>query len=269
MKNLRLAVQLDPTNFKYIMNLGVVHRQKGSHDNAILCFEEASRVNPQASRPYYGLATILLEKNQLIRAHQLIQIAITLEGDNAAYHYVNGLIQLKIADYPSAGAAFKLAILLDETPAMMASNIGWAYHGSGLEHEAISNLREALRKDDIHTKSMVRLAWILATSSDSTVRNGSEALSLSQKVMKTTSTPSPELLDILAVSLAESGRFPEAYSALQMALAQSKDRQEKWVPDMEKRLALFEKGKPFHETVKEQLPSTAQTQSPKLRIPSA
>jgi hypothetical protein len=55
------------------------------------------------------------------------------------------------------------------------------------------------------------------------------------------------------VALAESGQFPEARAALQLALSQSKDHKEKWVSEMEKRLALFEKGRPYRETPKKRV----------------
>ena len=51
----------------------------------------------------------------------------------------------------------------------------------------------------------------------------------------------------LAVTL---GRFTEATAALQGALAQSKDRTEKWVPELESRLRLFAKGQPYRESPK-------------------
>ncbi|HWQ09795.1 MAG TPA: hypothetical protein VN436_11820, partial [Holophaga sp.] len=72
-------------------------------------------------------------------------------------------------------------------------------------------------------------------------------LSITTQVLGNQASFSPELLDLLAVSLAETGRFPEACAVLEKALAQSKDRKEGWVPDLEKRLALFRKGQPFRE----------------------
>ena len=248
---LRLAVQLEPSNYKYIINLGALHWQKGSLDNAVTCFETAIEVNPRAPMSYYVLASVMLAKNNPRKALELIQKAVNLEPDKPVFQYQLGLILLKLSDLPGARVAFQSAIRLDGNPESMNSEVGWAFHNHGMDHEAVSNLRHALSLKPDHARSQIRLGWILATSPDDSVRNGTEAFALAKKLIGSQPTPSPELLDLLAVAQAESGRFPEAKAAIQAALAQSRERKEDWIPNMEKRLALFEKGQPYRETPKD------------------
>lgn len=242
---LRLAVQLEPNDYKHIVNLGAVLWQKGSLDNAIECFHEAVRVNPQAALPYSALTILMLEKNEPSLAHEYILKALRIEPQNPGFQFRLGLVLLRLGDYPGARTTFESAIRLDLHPENMASDMGWAFHDYGMDEEAVSALRQALHLRPEHIRSQIRLAWILATSPDATVRNGGEALSLAAQVIKTQPVRSPEELDLLAVSLAETGRFPEAEAALQQALAQSKSGDEKWVPEMENRLALFQKRLPY------------------------
>ena len=54
------------------------------------------------------------------------------------------------------------------------------------------------------------LAWLLATNPDSSVRNGKEALALSEQIVTATNSQVPLFLLTLAVSLAETGDFENA-----------------------------------------------------------
>lgn len=247
---LRMAVRLDPKNYKYYYTLGTLLLRKGSLDNAIICLDEAIQINPKAGVPYAGLASAFLTKNQLGKALEQIHKAISLEPYIPGFHYQLGVILLRLGDLPEARRSFRDAIYLDGNSGTMTSDVGWAFHEHGMDQEGLINLRLALSLKPSHTRSQVRLAWILATSSDDSLRNGSEAFALVQNILRSQSSPSPEMLDLLAVSLAELGHFPEARAALQVALAQSKDRKEAWASDMEKRLILFQKNRPYRDTPK-------------------
>ena len=92
------------------------------------------------------------------------------------------------------------------------------------------------------------LAWLRATSSDAALRNGPEAVQLAEHGCAVTSRRDPMLLDTLAVAYAEAGRFPEAVSAAQKALALARTTgDEATVVRAENLLGLFQSGRPFHQ----------------------
>ena len=62
------------------------------------------------------------------------------------------------------------------------------------------------------------LAWILATSSDASLRDGAKAVELASYVARRTGHPNAIVLRTLAAGYAETGRFSEAISAAQQAL---------------------------------------------------
>lgn len=251
LEHLRLAVKLEPGNYKNYLNLGIGHWQKGSLDNAITCFLGALEVDPNAAKAYSLLGMAKMDKSQLDDSRKALAKAIELDSLNPSYRYQFGLVMLKLNDSKRADAAFKDAIRLDGIPDAMIADIGWAYHGNGQDRLAVPLLRQALAMKPDRRNSRIRLAWILATSPEDPLRNGPEALELVRSVMALQSVYPAELLDILAVSLAESGRFPEARAALQLALSGSKDRSEPWVPGIESRLALFERNLPYRHQVAE------------------
>jgi tetratricopeptide (TPR) repeat protein len=92
--------------------------------------------------------------------------------------------------------------------------------------EAIRCWRETLEIDPNNVAAQSGLAWTLATAPDPTVRNGVEALAISQHFSQTSGASNPALLRVLAAAYAEAGRFPEAIETTErgIAFATSKNR---------------------------------------------
>ncbi len=88
------------------------------------------------------------------------------------------------------------------------------------------------------------LAWILATSNDASLRNGEEALKLAHEALRAEPT-SPTYLSAVSAALAELGRFPEAVSFADRAVANSKTKAD--APDLQRmfleRLTIVKSGK--------------------------
>ena len=68
---------------------------------------------------------------------------------------------------------------------------------------------------------MDRLAWLLATSSDSRVRNGTEAIELSTRANQLVRTNNPALMLTAAAALAEAGQFDTALEKARAASAEA------------------------------------------------
>jgi protein O-mannosyl-transferase len=245
-----LALGLEPKNPKHYINLGGVFLARGERDGAIRCFLEAIELNPNSALAHSALAEGLLAKREFVAARALAQKAVVLDPTNPEFRFKLGSLRLVMGDLPGANSAFLSAKEHSEHPDLMVSDIGWAFHKQGLDRDAVTNLRSALRLTPNHVRSQIRLGWILATSSDGALRNGQEAQFLAKSLLSSRSDRPPELLDLLAVSLAEQGRFPEAQTMLQEALAQSSEKKEDWVSVLEKRLELFKKNQPYRELPK-------------------
>ncbi len=63
-----------------------------------------------------------------------------------------------------------------------------------------------------------KLAWVLATCPDATIRNGAESLQLAERAMTLSRTADPEALDTMAAAQAEMGRFDEAAKTAEQAM---------------------------------------------------
>ena len=84
--------------------------------------------------------------------------------------------------------------------------------------EVIRVLRERLARVPDNLSVALRLAWMLATSPEPDLRNGSEAVRLAERVYRTAGYNNPRALDVLAAAYAETGRFDEAVQKAQEAL---------------------------------------------------
>ncbi|MCP4710548.1 MAG: tetratricopeptide repeat protein, partial [Planctomycetes bacterium] len=83
---------------------------------------------------------------------------------------------------------------------------------------AIKNYRLSLKYKSDNPECLYGLSWLLATSDDDQLRNGSEALALAQKGCELTQYQRPENLGALAAAFAETGRFTEAIDTIQKAI---------------------------------------------------
>jgi protein O-mannosyl-transferase len=99
----------------------------------------------------------------------------------------------------------------------------------GRVNEAVAHLKETLRIAPDDDYAQANLAWVLATSPDASLRDGTKALELAKNLTErpghANDANAIQVLQILAAACAETGRFPEAVrtaqQALQLAIAQN------------------------------------------------
>ena len=116
--------------------------------------------------------------------------------------------------------------------------------GSGVakdEAEAVKWFRKAAEGGDIN--ALNALAWILATSQNSAIRDGASAMVFAEKAVDATNHKDPAALDNLAAAFAEAGQFEKAVSTEQEAIALLRTEPEK--NDYRTRLKLFEAKLPY------------------------
>ena len=99
----------------------------------------------------------------------------------------------------------------------------------------------AFKKGSITARN--NLAWLLATSADTTIRNGQRALILIHPVVR--GSPSFQHLDTLAAVYAELGHFKSAQTAQTRALQLTEDQA--MLAAMQQRLTYYKNNQPWYE----------------------
>jgi Flp pilus assembly protein TadD len=118
----------------------------------------------------------------------------------------------------------------------------------GHDAEAVDRFREALRLDPKDISTLISLARVLASSQNSQTRNGAEAITLAEKANVITGGGQSLVLDTLAMSCAEAGRFKDAQQIEQQAIQLAQAAGLKETNIMNRRLELYQSGQPYRET---------------------
>jgi cytochrome c-type biogenesis protein CcmH/NrfG len=129
------------------------------------------------------------------------------------------------------------------------ANLGIALLATGRVRDAMAEYNEALQISPENLAALSNLAWLLATSSDSTLRNGSEAVQLAERADSASSRSDkhPTVLRILAAAYAEAGQFAEAKETAQHALEAANIQGNTTLAEaLQDELALYELGLPYH-----------------------
>src|SRR5262249_32211425 len=123
----------------------------------------------------------------------------------------------------------------------------WRANGSA--RDDMGEYRKALQISPENLAALSNLAWLLATSADPSLRNGSEAVRLAERADSASSRSDthPTVLRILAAAYAEVGQFVEAKETAQQALQRAKVQgNPTWADARQGELALYDLGLPSH-----------------------
>jgi tetratricopeptide (TPR) repeat protein len=103
--------------------------------------------------------------------------------------------------------------------------------------------------------ALYNLAWIYGANSKPEMRDEALAVQLAEKLCRLKKYKNPFALDVLAVAFANRGQFDKAISTAQKALEISKqNKMANLSTNIEKRLNLYKKNKPFRNPDKLTLP---------------
>lgn len=178
-----LAVTTDNSSGQFCLAVGLEHQ--GRLDEAMAHYRIQIRMSPQDYRPHYDLARVLEKVGRWEEA---------------------------VAEYQAAAA---LGANADDYIAHL--NFANALSQMGQTEAAVFQLNEALRIKPDATEALNNLAWTLATTTNVTVRNGSQAVALAQKACALASYKKTIFLGTLAAAYAATGEYDHAITTGQRA----------------------------------------------------
>jgi tetratricopeptide (TPR) repeat protein len=210
----RQAVGVEPTNPVGPMNLGDVLMTLGKPEEAATWYRRAVELQPAAALACFKLAGALTRSGRFEEAIGCYRDAI-----NKAPTSPDAYVQMSA-----------LLVCRNQT------------------REAVEILRRGLVRVPDHPAMVNNLAWILATSSDDTVRDGAEAVRLVERLGRVEEISDSDVLDTLGAAYAEAGRFDRAVAAASRAIEKAgRSGRPDAVRNIEDRLQLYRKGLPYHQ----------------------
>jgi Flp pilus assembly protein TadD len=211
-EHLLASLALKPDNAQAHCNLGRVFFLQGKLAEADEQFQAAVRIKPKDAEIRESYASALAEQGK----------------SDAAAKQLREVLRLK----PDTGARIQLATLLYQT---------------GQFREAVAEYRQVLAVKPDQPEALSNLAWLLATSPDSAVRDGADAVRFAEQGCRQTGYQQAKMLGALGAAYAETGRFPEAVATAQKASELAKACGDTRLAAInEQLLRLYRAGKPYH-----------------------
>ena len=225
-------IAADPNRVAYRDDVALLYLEEGKYALMAKHFAVSAALRPDAAETHYNLAfglTYLSAQggdralDTLDQALAEYRRALALRPDYAIAH--NNLGNLLIAEGPRRNVAegvthLKEALRLEPANSSAHYNLGRAYRAQRNTAGAIAEFRDSLRLNPSNsTPATIELAWLLATASDDTLRNGQEAVTLARHAVTATQGKDPAALDALAAAYAETGQFDLALDTAEQAAA--------------------------------------------------
>jgi tetratricopeptide (TPR) repeat protein len=278
----RTTLARNPACWMAHNNLGIVLSQKGEIDEAITHYRTTLEMQPDFSDANYNLGNALLQKGEIDEAILHCQKAVMVQPfdpdaqvalgnalfqkglvDDAIVHYEKALAlrpYYVIAHYslstallrkgePDAAISHCLAALsIQPEHAEARINLAVALDQKGQIADAIMNYEKALTISPQSIPAQNNLAWLLATGSNASLRNGNKALELAWEADQLSNGANLTVRRTLAAAYAEIGQFAQAIEIAQGALRLAEAQGDSALAaQLRKEIAIYRAGSPYRE----------------------
>ena len=244
------AIKTEPANADAWVNRGNIYARKRQRDKSMRDYNEALRLNPKLPQAYCNRALNYLDLGQADKALSDLNEAIRLNPKFAEAYSRRALVLLRLKRKDDALADAETAVTL-------RPDSGEPYLFRGRLRLARREFAEA-RHDFDRAIQQTRepppfflndVAWILSTCPDQAGRDGKKAVELATKACDLTHWKDSRPLDTLAAAFAETGDFDQSIKWQSQAI-KSYDGLSDVRAGMKKRLALYQKRRPYREELK-------------------
>ena len=228
--------------------LGAAYLQAGRVDDALTQLDDAIHLEPDYAVARFNIGLIAMMRGRTDDAIANLQRAIAARPDYAEAHNNLGVVRMGEGALDAAAAQFREVVRIRPESADAHYNLARALLAAGHLPDAIDHFHRAIVLEPDVPARIDDLAWILATSSDDTIRKPAEAVSLAEHAAALTGRTVPSVLDTLGAAYAAAGQYESAAQAAREAFDLASDRN---ASDMAsaflKRLDLYRQRKPYRE----------------------
>jgi tetratricopeptide (TPR) repeat protein len=224
--HLESSLRLNPLSSMGHYNLGTALLVLGRRSEAIASFEEAIRLDPDLSYAHNSLGFALRTQGRIEEAVSHYRRAIAIEPRYANAHNNLGVALQALGMLHEAAASYENATRLKPEDPVPRRNWARALVLQGRGPAGIAHFRLAIEEDPDWPQLLADLAWVLATSTDTTPGAPRESVVLAQRAAGLTSHQDHRILDVLAAAWAAAGEFDKAASHARSAMALAIERQD-------------------------------------------
>jgi tetratricopeptide (TPR) repeat protein len=252
------TLAVSPANDMAHTNLGYLFLRRSDFDQAISHFEKALEIRSSHAFGHYkrggalienNLAVALTHKGLLNEAIDHYEKAANMRPDYGDAYLNLGSILFGQGRTDEAIALWRKAASTLPEDAGFHTLLGDEFLKKGLPKDAIAEYEHATRIFPRDFVARNNLAWLLATSSDGSIRDGERAIGLAEQAAQLSSSKDANYLRTLAAAYAEVGRFSDAVTVAQQAAALATMQGKADVVNrLKKDLVLYQEQVPLRET---------------------
>lgn len=177
------------------------------------------RFDQSVADALYSVVLNQIENEQFDAAEKTIDLLIAQAGNNFQPWMRKAEILIRRRDWLKAAehVLVALARASDQDRPSVAITFAPLFYNNG-QHALAARIYQVSLEKTFEPSSAAYLAWILATSTDASVRNGADALRYADAALKADPN-SATFLNSMAAALAENQRFDEAIAISDRAIA--------------------------------------------------
>jgi tetratricopeptide (TPR) repeat protein len=238
------SVQRGLNTSAVFLNRGNAAHALGQHRNALADYERALQLDAANALVHSNRALTWVALDNLERALEDCTHAIRLDPTFVEAYNNRGVIHRHRGQYQQAISDYTAAIERFPRFAEAHANRGFARKQLGDFRGALEDYYLAITIAPDEPQPYNDAAWLMATSSDESLRNGPRAVEYAGYACRKTGFREGDYVDTLAASFAEVGRFDDAVATQRQALTLLTDKQR---PSAEQRLQSYLARKPWRE----------------------
>jgi tetratricopeptide (TPR) repeat protein len=243
----RLMLEKDPANASLHNELALLHAEVGDREAVLREFAAALRLSQNSAAALYNVGQALIGLGRNVEAWQYFERSLKIKPDYSAAHVALGQLLQADRQYEAAISHYQDALRPRPDDPETLLRLGVISGLVGRRQDGVARLRRALKIRPDWPAAMGSLAWLLAVSPAATDVERKEAIEQAKHANRLV-PHNPNLLDILATTLAAAGRFDDAIPVAREAAALSRASADHMLVDpIQRRLDLFERHIPYLE----------------------
>jgi len=247
----RTTLQMQPNFWDADYNLGSALLGKGQVDEAIFYCDKAVNMQPNDPDARVALANALLQKRRIDDAIVHYQKAVEIRPDYFLARSGLGHALLEKGQLDGAIEHSRAALLVQPNDADCHTILAIALDEKGHSAEAIGHYEKALMISPQSVSALNNLAWLLATNSNTSLRNGVRAIRFAQQADQLSGGKNALVLRTLAAAYAEAGEFGKAIESARTAVRLGESQgNDSLVAQLQQEIALYELALPYREMAK-------------------
>jgi protein O-mannosyl-transferase len=237
----RATLARNPGSWMALDNLGNALCERGAAVEAITLYRRALAIHPDFPECLSDLGNALSDQGKVVEAIAQYREALAIQPNFAKACYNLGNALIRRGEVVEAIAQYRKALSIQPRFVEAQDNLGLAFFQNGQTKEAIDAWQQALAIKPDLVRVQNRLAWLLATASDATLRNGAKAVVLAGQANQATGGADPIILRTLAAAYSEAGSPDRALATARIALSQAQAQKDgKLADSLQQEIKLFE-----------------------------